>query len=336
MWDLAEAEQTLLALMPPGARVSVGADKKIPADLILRVSEHKLRARFVQHANLAAIKDALSFKPEPEILLLSRTTPAIREFLGQHFIGWVDQTGSAQISSGPLIISRDKIQVLHRKHQPRWTRSMLGVAEALLTGTPGTVSAVSAATGLAPSSAATALHTLSEMHLLSADAVRGRRAGRKITEYSALLSAYSEATTTRPHQFTLRVGVLWQDPIKSLAETGKIWTQEGTQWAVTSAIAAAVMAPFSTQISPLEIYLDASSPALMMAALKNAGLKPLEGGRLTVSPFPSEGTRNQVNRIQSLPVVPWPRVYADLQHAGVRGEEVAEYLREVMEGSHVQ
>lgn len=336
MWDLAEAEQTLVALIPPSARVSVGPDKKLPADLILRISEHRLRARFVQHANLATIKEALSVKPKPEILLLSRTTPAIREFLGQHFIGWVDQTGSAQISTGPLFISRDKIQVLHRKRQPRWTRSMLGVTEALLTGTPGTVSAVLAATGLAPSSAATALHALSEMHLLSADAVRGRRSGRKIIKYSELLSAYSEATTARPHQFTLRVGVLWQDPIKSLAEVGKIWTQEGMQWAATSAIAAAVMAPFSTQISPLEIYLDASSPALMMAALKNAGLKPLEGGRLMVSPFPSEGTRNQVNRIASLSVVSWPRVYADLQHAGVRGEEVAEHLREVMDGEHVQ
>ena len=336
MWNLAEAEQTLMALMPPGAHVSIGADKKLSADLILRVSKYRLRARFVQHANLGTIKDALSVKPKPDVLLLSRTTPAIREFLEQHFIGWADQTGSAQISSESLVISRDKIQVLHRKRQPRWTRSMLGVTEALLTGTPGTVSAVSTATGLAQSSAATALHMLSEMHLLKADATRGRRAGRKIIKYSELLSAYSEAITTRQHQFTLRIGVLWQDPIKSLAEVGKIWTNEGTQWAATSAIAAAVMAPFSTQISPLEIFLDASSPALMMAALKNAGLKPLEGGRLTVSPFPSEGTRNQINWLQSVSVVPWPRVYADLQYAGVRGEEIAEHLREVMEGDHVQ
>lgn len=335
MWGLAEAEQTLMSLMPPGARTSIGADKRLHTDLILHISKNRLRARFLQHANLATIKNALSVKPKPDVLLLSRTTPAIREFLEQNYIGWVDQSGSAQISAESLIISREKIQVLHQTRQTRWTRSMLGVSEALLTGIPGTVSAITAATGLAPSSAATALRRLSEMHLLTADAVRGRRAGRKMTKYTELLSAYSDATTERQHKFTLRVGVLWQDPIKSLAEVGKSWSQAGTQWAATSAIAAAVIAPFSTQISPLEIYLDVSSPALMAAALKKVGLKPLEGGRLKVSPFPSEGTRNQVKWIQSVPVVPWPRAYADLQHAGVRGEEVAEHLRNVLGRDYV-
>lgn len=335
MWDLAQAKQTLLSLMPPGARISFVADKRLGTDLILHFSKNKLRARFLQHANLATIKNALSVKPKPDVLLLPRTTPAIREFLEQSYIGWVDQSGSAQISADSLIISREKIQVLHQTGHTRWTRSMLGVSEALLTGTPGTVSAITATTSLAPSSAATALGRLSEMHLLSASAVRGRRAGRKIINYSELLSAYSDATTERQHKFTLRIGVLWQDPIKSLAEVGKVWSQAGTQWAATSAIAAAVIAPFSTQISPLEIYLDVSSPALMVAVLKKAGLKPLKGGRLTVSPFPSEGTRNQVKWIESVPVVPWPRVYADLQHAGVRGEEAAEHLRKVLSGDHV-
>jgi len=31
-------------------------------------------------------------------------------------------------------------------------------------------------------------------------------------------------------------------------------------------------------------------------------------------------------------VVPWPRVYADLRLVGVRGEDAAEHLREVMRG----
>ena len=155
MWDMAQAEQTLLSLMPHGARVSTEADKRLGTDLILHVSKNKLRARFLQHANLATIKTALSVKPKPDVLLLPRTTPAIREFLEQNYIGWVDQSGSAQISADSLIISREKTQVLHQTGHTRWTRSMLGVSEALLTGIPGTVSAITAATGLAPSSAAT-------------------------------------------------------------------------------------------------------------------------------------------------------------------------------------
>jgi len=332
VWDIAAAEKTLMAVMPPGARVHLRTDPKHPSDLIFSVASHHLRARLVRYANLAAAKVAVSAKPRPQVLVMSRTTPAIRDFLSKHSTGWVDQTGSAQISSEHLLISRDAVRALRPGDSPsRWTRSMLGVAEALLMGIPGTVSAVSASTGLAQSSAAAALHALTQMRLLTADDTRGRNAGRRIVERSVLLSAYSEATTTRPHRFTLRVGVLWRDPVTALSKLGESWTKEGTAWAATSALAAAVSAPLGTQISPLEIYLDAASPATMSAVLKRVGLEPLEGGRLWVAPFPSEVTRRLVNVASRLPVVPWPRAYADLQHAGVRGEDAAEHLREVME-----
>ena len=334
MWNREEAHRTLMAVMPSNSQASIEIDKKSHSDLVLRISGKKVRARCVLHANLAAVKDAVAITPEPEIILLPRSTPAIREFLEKNLIGWVDQMGSAQITTDSLIISRDKIRVQDRKNQERWTRSMLGVAEALLTGTPATVSEVSAKTKLAASSTADALRALSKLNLLSANADRGRSAGRKITRYSDLLSAYAEATTTRPQKFTLRVGVLWQDPMKSLADIGRIWSAEGIKWAATSAIAAAELAPFGTQIAPLEIFVDKSSPASMLAALSLAGLKPLDGGRLLVSPFPSEGTLHQVRKSQSIPTVPWPRVYADLQHTGVRGEELAEHLREKMELTH--
>jgi hypothetical protein len=335
MWDLATARHILTALMPPGARLVITTNSKQPQDLILSVAGQKLRAHLIKHANLAAVHAAVSQMPKPQILLLSQATPAIRQFLTRNSIGWVDQTGSAQIAQGSLLISRDSAKVLRPDRSARWTRSMLGVAEAMLTGTPGTVSAVSAATALAASSAATALALLSRMHLLTADAVRGRNARRRIINRSEFLSAYADATTTRPNLFELRVGVLWQDPTKALADVGETWTKNGITWAATSSIAAAILAPFSTQISPLEIYLDASSPATMVAALARAGLEPLEGGRLVVAPFPSESTRRLVNVNSPVPVVPWPRVYADLQHAGVRGEDTAEHLRQVMERDFV-
>lgn len=331
MWDLTAARHLVMAVMPPGAQLVITADSKQPLDLIISVAGQQLRARFMKHANLAAVHAAVSQMPKPHVLLLSQTTPAIRQLLEQSSIGWIDQTGSAQIAAKSLLISRESVNVLRPERAARWTRSMLGVTEAVLTGTPGTVSAVSAATGLAVSSAATALALLSRMQLLNADATRGRSAGRRITNRSELLSAYADATTTRPNLFELRVGVLWQDPIKDLAKVGETWTQTGLTWAATSSIAAAVLAPFSTQISPLQIYLDVSSPATMVAALARVGLEPLEGGRLVVAPFPSKATRRLVNANLPLPVVPWPRTYADLQHAGVRGEEAAEHLREVME-----
>ncbi|MBI3429314.1 MAG: hypothetical protein HY050_04525 [Actinobacteria bacterium] len=331
MWDLITAGQMLLAIMPPGVKAAISPDPKLQTDLTLHVSEQRLRARFVKHANLAEVKAALSVTPKPRVLLLPYATPAIRHLLAEHSVGWVDETGSAQIASGPLLISCEKTQVQVPKRPARWTRSMLGVAEALLIGTPGTVASIVATTGLAPSSAASALRILSEMNLLSSDAARGRLSRRRIVKLSELLSSYSEATILRPNRFEMHVGVLWQDPLSALAEAGEFWTKDGRTWAATSAIAAAVMAPFGTQISPLEIYMDATSPATMTAALRTVGLYPLKGGRLVVAPFPSEATRNLVRLEGSIQVVPWPRAYADLQHSGVRGEDVADHLREVME-----
>lgn len=331
MWDLISAGQMLLAVMPPGVRATISPDARIPTDLTLHVSAHRLRARFVKHANLAEVKTALSIAPKPRVLLLSRATPAIRQLLREHSIGWVDETGSAQIASGSLLISCEKTQVTVPKRPVRWTRSMFGVVEALLTGTPGTVASMTAITGLAPSGAADALRALSHLNLLSSDAARGRLARRRIISRAELLSAYSEAAIAIPNRFEIRVGVLWQDPINKLAEVGEIWARDGIEWAATSAIAVAAIAPYGTQVSPLEIYFDSPSPATMTAVLSSVGLQPLEGGRLVVAPFPSEGTRHLITRVGSIPIVPWPRVYADLQHSGVRGEDMAEHLRKVME-----
>jgi hypothetical protein len=57
---------------------------------------------------------------------------------------------------------------------------------------------------------------------------------------------------------------------------------------------------------------------------------PIEGGRLTLRPFPTVAVRRLAETIDGLRVAPWPRVYVDLLSAGVRGEEAAEHLREVI------
>jgi len=76
--------------------------------------------------------------------------------------------------------------------------------------------------------------------------------------------------------------------------------------------------------------VDAASPA-RLATAQTAGLKLIEGGRLELRPFSSPITRRLSAEVSPrLRRVPWPRVYADLRDTGVRGEEAAEHLREVM------
>ena len=103
-------------------------------------------------------------------------------------------------------------------------------------------------------------------------------------------------------------------------------------WAVTGAVAGFVLAPYLTTLASSEVYIDGKTgPALEWAAAR-AGLRPIEGGRLTLRPFPTVTTARLATMRNGLRLVPWPRAYADLRIAGVRGEEAAEHLRETMHG----
>ena len=80
------------------------------------------------------------------------------------------------------------------------------------------------------------------------------------------------------------------------------------------------------------VYVDALTLATLATAAHAAGLTLIEGGRLQLRPFPSPITRRLSAKVgPGLRSVPWPRAYADLRDTGVRGEEAAEHLREVME-----
>jgi hypothetical protein len=93
-----------------------------------------------------------------------------------------------------------------------------------------------------------------------------------------------------------------------------------------------VLAPYLTLFSTAAVYVDADSVLGLEAAAQAAGLRPIEGGRVTLRPFPTVTTRRLAGEEGGLRVAPWPRVYADLRETGVRGEEAAEHLREVMRG----
>ncbi len=54
---------------------------------------------------------------------------------------------------------------------------------------------------------------------------------------------------------------------------------------------------------------------------------------MTLMPFPTVTTKRLAEKRRGLYIAPWPRVYADLRVAGVRGEEAAEHLREIVRGA---
>ncbi|MCY3879275.1 MAG: hypothetical protein OXF74_08865 [Rhodobacteraceae bacterium] len=257
---------------------------------------------------------------------------AAREILSAAGIGWVDETGAAEIVRGSLVISRDGRVPSPPRRPPHWTPAVLAIAEALLCGERGTVSDMQEVTDLSAGSATNALRTLTDLGLLHAEARRGPNAARQIADQDRLLDEYAAAAAARKSTISIAVGVTWRDLVAGLTGAGRQWDRAGIAWAATGSIAGSALAPYLTTLTSGEVYIEGKTgPALEWAAAK-AGLRLIEGGRLTLRPFPTVTAGRLVTMWNGLRLVPWPRAYADLRIAGVRGEEAAEHLRETMLG----
>jgi hypothetical protein len=207
----------------------------------------------------------------------------------------------------------------------------LAACEVLLAGCPATVSAVVAATSLSTSGIAAALKFLVEQDFLAGDALRGRQSRRYVVDSDGLTDAYAAAAERLRSPVAIRAGVVWRDPLADITSVGRRWDEESVEWAVTSALSAAVWAPFMTEISPMEIYVTGKTLGDLRKAAFVAGLTEIEGGRLKLRPFPTPAGATVTTQLRpGLRSVLWPRAYADLRTAGVRGEDAAENLREEM------
>ena len=268
----------------------------------------------------------------PQVVVAKRLSPGAKALLTSAGVGWVDETGAAEIAVGYVVVARDGRPPPRPERPPKWTPATLAVAEAVLFGIPATVSATAEATGLSTGSCVNALAALTALGLLEASSRRGRGASRRVADPDRLLAAYAQAAAAMPAKHELAVGILWpgQDAVAGLTEIGRQWDQQGRAWASTGAVAAAVLAPYLTTVTTAEVYVAAESIAGLEAAAGDVGLRPIEGGRLVLRPFPTTATRRLATEHDGLRIVPWPRAYVDLQHVGVRGEEAAEHLRDVL------
>ncbi len=326
----ARAIQVLQNMLPRTAQreVLVG-NRRI--DLV--VGEHQLEVKWVGEGNLGDVRRAMDYAHDDQINIFvgRQFSPGARAAMSEAGIGWMDETGAAEVAVGSIIISRSGRPPVPVERPLRWTPGVLGVAEALLCGTKPTVAEVQTATRLSTGTCTSALRFLFDHGWLEADADRGRHSGRRISDGGQLLEAYAAAAATFNSVY-LTAGALWRDPVAGLVEAGRLWDQAGIPWGATGLAAASVMAPLITSVSTTEAYVDAQTVVALESAAFDAGLRPIDGGRLTLKPFPTAATRHLTFEIDGLQVAPWPRVYVDLQESGVRGEEAAEHLREVMHG----
>lgn len=324
------AEQAVRAVLPRTAKICRGRTEA-EADLI--VNGQLFEIKWIGDGRLADAKRLLAKRQTRYgVAVARRMSSGARVALTEAGIGWVDETGAAEIVIGSIVVSRTGQSPKPAQRLGRWTPSVFAVAEALLCSTKATVAATEVATGLSNGSCTTALRVLTDLGLLETDVGRGRNSARHVVDKDQLLDAYAAAVESMPACINLHLGVTWRDPVDGLLIIGQKWDKAEVAWASTGAIAAAVIAPYLTTVNSADVYVDADTVLGLEATARVADLRPIEGGRLILRPFPTVTVQRLATVVDELRVAPWPRVYADLRTVGVRGEDAAEHLREVVRG----
>ena len=322
------AEAAIAAVLPRSVRIQCGREEEHVVDLEL--NGQTIGVKWLGEGGLRQTRELIvSQRNRPDVVAARRISPGAREALSAAGIGWVDETGAAEIVLGTLIISRTGRSSPPAHKPPHWTPAVLAVAEALLCGGRATVGAMQEISGLSAGACTNALRTLTDLGLLSAIARRGRYSARLISDPDLLLDNYATAAAAMMSPVALTVGVTWRDFVVGMREVGRQWDQERVRWAATGTVAASVVAPYLTRVATGEVYVDRMTVAGLEWVASIADLRVVEGGRLTLRPFPTITAKSLALVRDGLRVAPWPRIYSDLREVGVRGEEAAEHLREL-------
>ncbi len=322
----ARAIDAVVAVLPPASIVSRDG-------AIVSVNGQPFQVTWVGEGRPDSIRRAVAENAgRAAIVVARRLSSSAREALSEAGIGWVDESGAAQISGPSIVVALCGTPPKPPVRPSGWTPSVVAVAEALLCGAKPTASAMVESTGLSMGSCVNALRILTNLGLLESAAVRGPASARRVADDDRLLSEYAAAAQTVASSLVIEVGVTWRDTNEGIITAARRWDDAGIAYAVTGPVAASLLAPYLTLVNRAEVYVASESIVGLQAVAAAAGLRPVPGGRLALRPFPTVATNRLAQQTDGLRLAPWPRVYVDLLHAGVRGEDAADHLKDVIRG----
>jgi hypothetical protein len=328
-----------LAVLPEGLEVEVvprSVTGVASFDITVQAGRavHRFVAGWAGAGWPADVQTLVGVAPDVDVVFARNLSDGARSWLSERRIGWVDETGRASLllGSGLVIVREPEATDQPRVVGDHWTHTMLAAVEAVLAGVPPTVEAVEAAAGMSRGASANALSRLENRGLLERPArKRGPNASRQVVDMEALIDQYAAvAVEFRNRQQVVRVHRLWTDPLDALdIEIGPALTATGVTWAVTGAAASTLLAPYLSDVTVVELYVDRSLLRTRDRLASILGGRVVERGqRIEVRELPTSmsATGPKIGGVQvALPA----RVYADLMASGGRAAEAAHHLREV-------
>jgi len=272
--------------------------------------------------------------PENAVLLARRLSPGAIEWLRGRGANWADEAGQARIvGPGGLVVIREPARPLGEQSAPRsfsWSKSAIAIAEAILAreDRPLRVVELAEASDWSTAQAAKVLKAFDDQGwTVKQGTSRGPGAHRRLVDADGLLAAWSAAVTDSPratriaHRATKEVMALLRNNLVPALERAVGWAVSG--WAGLE-----LAAPFATTTPSLHIYIaDTDFAAPLSEAIEEAGLREVEeGGRVT---FWAADARifAFARRVEDIPIVSAPRLFADLSSFGGRGGDAADHVK---------
>ncbi len=268
--------------------------------------------------------------PVPTLLVARETTKEARNILMQHGIAVVDGQGNAHIELPGLLF-----HVESRRRRPTNAPTRLAgkagvAAQALLLhperGWKVTELAVEAQ--VSPGFAHRVLARLEEEAIVVAEGSGPARV-RHVTDPTALLDLWAEENLERP---TRTFGyLLSQTPQQLIRRLGEALEASGTDYALTGAAGASLIAPFLTAIPVVDVWVRAAVAHRELCDAVGAD-QVTDGHNVVFAQSNGDAPLAFAQRQERLWVANRFRLYVDLRADPRRGREQAENLRKEVIG----
>jgi DNA-binding MarR family transcriptional regulator len=340
--DLATSvRKATIAAVPAKIRVTVQPrqSEAVPTFLVqihAGSGQHQFLAGWAGEGWPADVKRLAAAAPDVDVVFAKQFSIGARDWLSAHQRGWVDESGNANVSlSTGLIIFREvPIRQVKQQAAFQWTPTMLAAAEATLSGVTPTVEAVQAATGISRGASTNALARLEKLDLLARSrGSRGPRSARRVVDIESFIDEYAKAAATlREKQRVIRIHRLWKDSLEELESAiAPALERNAESWAVTGGAASFLLAPYLSDVTVIELYVDDDLFANHDWLAETLGGTIVDRGhRIEVRALPTPMSANGPE-MRGIRVALPARVYADLAAVGGRSAEAAHHLRETID-----